>query len=287
MKYFIIFLLGAALGSLATVISQPTFTCVLTNLPANTHNIKTDPVVEAPVAVLPSIKKEDEVPAPVVIKEEEINMIRQYRQDEEAITPANNMAMTEARENASGNLPQLDYTAINERPVFWPSAVKVLVNTAVPLFEKTKKIADLPLNAGDVLQLSKVYGDGKLEVRAKNLKFEIDSKLTDFDILVREKINELAAQGNNTLAPFVRPGENYVPPSKPKLVAPVKNGAPAPTNSSSPSAQNESLPIAEPDPVEPATEPKSRSLDDKMNALFSQGSSSAEKDKTKNKNNKK
>ena len=274
MKYFIIFLLGAALGSLATVISQPTFTCVLTNLPANTHNIKTDPVVEAPVAVLPSIKKEDEVPAPVVIKEEET-------------TPANNTAMTEARENASGNLPQLDYTAINERPVFWPSAVKVLVNTAVPLFEKTKKIADLPLNAGDVLQLSKVYGDGKLEVRAKNLKFEIDSKLTDFDILVREKINELAAQGNNTLAPFVRPGENYVPPSKPKLVAPVKNGAPAPTNSSSPSAQNESLPIAEPDPVEPATEPKSRSLDDKMNALFSQGSSSAEKDKTKNKNNKK
>ena len=274
MKYFIIFLLGAALGSLATVISQPTFTCVLTNLPANTHNIKTDPVVEAPVAVLPSIKKEDEVPAPVVIKEEET-------------TPANNTAMTEARENASGNLPQLDYTAINERPVFWPSAVKVLVNTAVPLFEKTKKIADLPLNAGDVLQLSKVYGDGKLEVRAKNLKFEIDSKLTDFDILVREKINELAAQGNNTLAPFVRPGENYVPPSKPKLVAPVKNGAPAPTNSSSPSAQNESLPIAEPDPVEPATEPKSRSLDDKMNALFSQGSSSSEKDKTKNKNNKK
>ncbi len=274
MKYFIIFLLGAALGSLATVISQPTFTCVLTNLPANTHNIKPDPVIEAPVAVLPSIKKEDEVPAPVVIKEEEI-------------TPANNTAMTEARENASSNLPQLDYTAINERPVFWPSAVKVLVNTAVPLFEKTKKIADLPLNAGDVLQLSKVYGDGKLEVRAKNLKFEIDSKLTDFDILVREKINELAAQGNNTLAPFVRPGENYVPPSKLKLVAPVKNGAPAPTNSPSPSAQNESLPIAEPDPVEPATEPKSRSLDDKMNALFSQGSSSAEKDKTKNKNNKK
>lgn len=197
------------------------------------------------------------------------------------------MAMTEAGENASDNLPQLDYTAINERPIFWPSAVKVLANTAVPLLEKNKKIADLPLNAGDVLQLSKVYGDGKLEVRAKNLKFEIDSKLTDFDILVREKINELAAQGNNTLTPFVRPGENYVPPSKPKLMVPVKNTTPAPTKSSSPSVQNESLPIAEPEPAEPATEPKIRSLDDKMNALFSQGSSSAEKDKTKNKNNKK
>ncbi len=274
MKYFIIFLLGVALGSLATVISQPTFTCVLTNVPANTHTIKSDPVVEVPVAVLPPIKKEDEAPTPVIIKEEEN-------------VPANNIAVIEAKENTSGNLPQLDYTAINERPIFWPSAVKVLTNTAVPLLEKNKKIADLPLNAGDVLQLSKVYGDGKLEVRAKNLKFEIDSQLTNFDVLVREKINELAAQGNNTLAPFVRPGENYIPPVKPKLVVPVKNAPPAPLNSPSLSPKNDPTPAAEPEPTEAATEPKSRSLDDKMNALFSQGTSSSEKDKTKNKNNKK
>lgn len=259
MKYFIIFLLGAALGSLATVISQPTFTCVLTNLPANTHNLKSESVVEVPVAVLPPIKNEDEAPAPVIIKEEEN-------------TPANTPAATEAKENASTHLPQLDYTAINERPIFWPSAVKVLTNTTVPLLEKNKKIADLPLNKGDVLQLSKVYGDGKLEVRAKNLKFEIDSKLTNFDVLVREKIKELAAQGNNILAPFVRPGENYVPPAKPKLTAPAKK---------------EPTPVAEPEPAETATETKSPSLDDKMNALFSPGTSSSEKDKTKNKNNKK
>ena len=275
MKYFIIFLLGAALGSLATVICQPTFTCVLTNLPANTHNIKPDPVAEVPVAVLPPLKKEDEAPTPVVIKEEEEN------------TSANNTSVVEAKENAPNNLPQLDYTAINERPVFWPSSVKVLTNTAVPLLEKNKKIADLPLNAGEVLQLSKVYGDGKLEVRAKNLKFEIDSKLTNFDALVREKIKELAAQGNNTLAPFVRPGENYIPPAKPKLVVPVRNNTPAAANPSSQPAKNETLPVAEPESTEPAAEPKSRSLDDKMNALFSQGSGSTEKDKTKNKSNKK
>jgi len=259
MKYFIIFLLGAALGSLATVISLPTFTCVLTNLPANSHNLKSESIVEVPVAVLPPIKNEDEVPVPVIIKEEES-------------TPANNTATIEVRENSVGNLLPLDYTAINERPLFWPSAVKVLADTTVPLLEKNKKIADLPLNTGDVLQLSKVYGDGKLEVRAKNLKFEIDCKLTNFDVLVREKIKELAAQGNNTLAPFVRPGENYVPPVKPKLVVPAKN---------------EPTPVAEPEPAETATEPKSRSLDDKMNALFSPGTSSSEKDKTKNKNNKK
>ena len=268
MKYFIIFILGVAIGSLATIVSQPTFSFVVTNLPANTHNTKPDPVIAAPVAVLPPLKKEDEAPAPVLIKE-----------DEGAPAP-----VIEDIENATVNLPQLDYTAINERPIFWPSAVKVLANTAVPLFEKNKKIADLPLVAGDVLQLSKVYGDGKLEVRAKNLKFEIDSKLTNFDILVREKIKDLEAQGNKTLAPYVRPGENYIPPAKPKLVVPVKNTTPATTNSST---KNESLPAAEPETSEPVTETKGRSLDDKMNALFTQGSNTSEKDKTKTKNPKK
>jgi hypothetical protein len=268
MKYFIIFILGVAIGSLATIVSQPTFSFVVTNLPANTHNTKPDPVIAAPVAVLPPLKKEDEAPAPVLIKE-----------DEGAPAP-----VIEDIENATVNLPQLDYTAINERPIFWPSAVKVLANTAVSLFEKNKKIADLPLVAGDVLQLSKVYGDGKLEVRAKNLKFEIDSKLTNFDILVREKIKDLAAQGNKTLAPYVRPGENYIPPAKPKLVVPVKNTTPATTNTST---KNESLPAAEPETSEPVTETKGRSLDDKMNALFTQGSNTSEKDKTKTKNPKK
>jgi len=268
MKYFIIFILGVAIGSLATIVSQPTFSFVVTNLPANTHNTKSDPVIAAPVAVLPPLKKEDEAPAPVLIKE-----------DEGAPAP-----VIEDIENATVNLPQLDYTAINERPIFWPSAVKVLANTAVPLLEKNKKIADLPLATGDVLQLSKVYGDGKLEVRAKNLKFEIDSKLTNFDILVREKIKDLAAQGNKTLAPYVRPGENYIPPAKPKLVVPVKNTTPAMTNSST---KNESLPAAEPETSEPVTETKGRSLDDKMNALFTQGSNTSEKDKTKTKNPKK
>ena len=268
MKYFIIFLLGAALGALATIIGQPTFSCVITNLPVNTHNIKSLAVEETPVTVLPPLKKEEAAPTPVLIKE-----------DDSAPVPSN--INVEDRENASDNLPQLDYTAINERPIFWPSAVKVLTNTAVPLLEKNKKIADLPLNAGDILQLSKVYGDGKLEVRAKNQKFEIDNKLTNFNILVREKIKELAAQGNNTLAPFVRPGENYIPPAKPKLVVPAKKPIPEPTNPST------SEPVAETEAPESAVGIKGQSLDDKMNALFSQGGNTSEKDKTKPKNNKK
>lgn len=266
MKYFIIFLLGVALGSLATIISQPTFTCVLTNIPANTHRVKPSPVVETPVATLPPIKKSEEPPAPVVIKEEEKN-------------PATNTAEVEARENISEVLPALDFTAINERPVFWPSSVKLLTNTVVSLFENNKKIAEVPLNAGDILQLSKVFGDGKIEVRAKNMKFEVDSKLTNFDSLVREKIKELAAQGNNTLAPYVRPGENYIPPAKPKLVAPV----------TPPSTSEKSVtpPDTEPETAESALEIKGRSLDDKMNALFTSGTFDTEKDKTKPKNNKK
>jgi hypothetical protein len=65
-------------------------------------------------------------------------------------------------------------------------------------------------------------------------------------------------------------------------VAPVKNSTPAPSAS-----KNETLPVAEPETPEPVTENKGRSLDDKMNALFTQGNGTSEKDKTKNKNNKK
>jgi hypothetical protein len=67
-------------------------------------------------------------------------------------------------------------------------------------------------------------------------------------------------------------------------VAPVKNTTPATTNSST---KNEPLPAAEPETSEPVTETKGRSLDDKMNALFTQGSNTSEKDKTKTKNPKK
>lgn len=263
MKYFIIFLLGVALGSLATIIAQPTFTCVLTNLPANTHTVKSSPEVAAPVAVLPPIKKE-EAPTPVVIKEDEK-------------VSAVNTSDVEARENEVEVLPSLDFTALNERPIFWPSSVKLLNNTIVSLYEKNKKIAELPLTAGEILQLSKVFGDGKLEVRAKNMKFEVDSQLTNLDGLVREKIKELAAQGNTTLAPFVRPGENYIPPAKPKLVAPTKTVTPDKNTVSPP----------EPEANDSTPETKGRSLDDKMNALFSSGTASSEKDKTKSKNNKK
>jgi hypothetical protein len=99
---------------------------------------------------------------------------------------------------------------------------------------------------------------------------------------VREKIKELAAQGTNTLAPFVRPGENYVPPAKPKLVAPVKNLTPVTTT-----PVNTKEPAPEPENPEAVPETKGKSLDDKMNALFSQGTSTTEKDKTKPKNSKK
>jgi hypothetical protein len=277
MKYFIIFLLGTAIGALGMLVVQPTFTCVLTNVPANTHTIKSTATIESPVSVLPPLKKEDEAPAPVVIKEEEI-------------TPIDTTAKIETKDTVlekslTDNLPKLDFTAINERPNLWPSSVKVVVNTLVPLLEKNKKIADMPLSIGDTLQVSKVYGDGKLEVRAKNLKFEIDSNLTNFEIQIREKIKELAAQGNGFIPPYVRVGENSNTPQNtlgsPKNTNPVLVTVPV----AAPKSPNP--PAVETVVEEPVVEKKAQSLDDKMNALFSQGSSTTEKDKTKPKNTKK
>jgi hypothetical protein len=277
MKYFIIFLLGVALGSLGTLVLQPTFTCVLTNVPANTHTIKSTATIESPVSVLPPLKKEDEAPAPVVIKEEEPS-------------PIDILAKTETKDTApenslSDNLPKLDFSAINERPTLWPNSVKVIVNTSVPLLEKNKKVADVPLNAGDTLQVSKVFGDGKLEVRAKNLKFEIDSKLTNFELLIREKIKEQVAQGNSFTAPYVRVGENSNTPQN--TLGSPKNKNPVTPSVAVVAPKNPNPPVVETVTEEPVSEKKGQSLDDKMNALFTQGSGTAEKDKTKPKNTKK
>jgi hypothetical protein len=120
--------------------------------------------------------------------------------------------------------------------------------------EKGQKVADIPLAEGDVLQISKVLGDGTLEVRAQGLKFEIDQKLTDFEAGVRRKITELADKGSTIPAPY-KTDRPYVPPIAPLPTAPAPVEKPVP-------AVTEKPPTTKPTP-----RPKD-TLDDKMNSLF-------------------
>lgn len=97
--------------------------------------------------------------------------------------------------------------------------------TTVPVIVDGKKVQDLALDAGTVLQVSKVLADGSLEVRAKGAKFEIKSTLTDFSVELGKRVSELVAKGVKVDAPFVANSSAMTPVAPadvtPAPVAPV------------------------------------------------------------------
>ena len=86
--------------------------------------------------------------------------------------------------------------------ILWPTAVTVKTATTVPVLVDGKKVQDLALDVGTVLQVSKVLADGSLEVRAKGAKFEIKSALTDFSVELGKRVSELVAKGVKVDSPF-------------------------------------------------------------------------------------
>jgi hypothetical protein len=74
--------------------------------------------------------------------------------------------------------------------------------TTVPVIVDGKKVQDLALDVGAVLQVSKVLADGSIEVRAKGVKFEIKSTLTDFSVELGKRVSELVAKGTKIDSPF-------------------------------------------------------------------------------------
>lgn len=98
--------------------------------------------------------------------------------------------------------PAIDFKAISEYLILWPTAVTVKTATTVPVMIDGKKVQDLALDVGTVLQVSKVLADGSLEVRAKGAKFEIKSALTDFSVELGKRVSELVAKGVKVDSPF-------------------------------------------------------------------------------------
>jgi hypothetical protein len=273
-RHLMVFLLGALVGAVAILFFLPTFSATFTNA-SNGAVAK----VEAPAKLAEPVAKVEEPtkPAePVVKVEEPAKPAEPVAKVEEPAKPAepvakveepakpavpgkpmvDDAAKTEPKPRADSG-QKLDYTALNARPIFWPPSVLVTTATSAALMEKGKKVADIPLAEADVLQISKVLGDGTLEVRAQGLKFEIDQKLTDFEAGVRRKIAELADKGSTIPAPY-KTDRPYVPP-----IAPLPT-APAPVEKPVPAVTEKPTPA-------PTTKPPTRSkdtLDDKMNSLF-------------------
>jgi hypothetical protein len=182
----LLFLFGAIVGAGGILFFMPSFNVVVSRTESAARPIEvavaSAPVVVPAVPVAPKASSPVAPPAPAGV----------------AVAPAPATSVAPAAAD-----PAIDFKAISEYLILWPTAVSVKTATTVPVIVDGKKVQDLALEVGTVLQVSKVLADGSLEVRAKGAKFEIKSTLTDFSVELGKRVSELVAKGVKVDAPFV------------------------------------------------------------------------------------
>ena len=282
----LIFLFGAIVGAGGILFFTPSFNVVVSRSESAARPIEvavaSAPVVAPVVPAAPQVTSPVATPAPANVAA--------------APSPPTATAPTATE-------PAIDFKSISEHLILWPTAVSVKTATAVPVIVDGKKVQDLVLEVGTVLQVSKVLADGSLEVRAKGAKFEIKSTLTDFSVELGKRVSELVAKGTKFDSPFaaaqgatvaaastapvvVTPATAapvaVVPKGPPTLaqrvdilfgVKPdeVTPAVPAPAANSVPAAVVPVAPVVEVAPAvtaDPKAGEKGKDLDRKMNQLF-------------------
>ena len=284
----LIFLFGAIVGAGGILFFTPSFNVVVSRSESAARPIEvavaSAPVVAPVVPAAPKVTSPVATPAPATV----------------AAAPS---PPTTTTTTPTATEPALDFKSISEHLILWPTAVSVKTATAVPVIVDGKKVQDLVLEVGTVLQVSKVLADGSLEVRAKGAKFEIKSTLTDFSVELGKRVSELVAKGTKFDSPFaaaqgatvaaastapvvVTPATAapvaVVPKGPPTLaqrvdilfgVKPdeVTPAVPAPAANSVPAAVVPVAPVVEVAPAvtaDPKAGEKGKDLDRKMNQLF-------------------
>jgi hypothetical protein len=194
----LLFLFGASVGAGGILFFTPSFNVVVSRSESAAQPIEVA-VASVPVVVpvVPAAPKASSPVAPLAPTGVAV-----------APAPATSVAPAAAD-------PAIDFKAISEYLILWPTAVSVKTATTVPVIVDGKKVQDLALEVGTVLQVSKVLADGSLEVRAKGAKFEIKSTLTDFSVELGKRVSELVAKGVKVDAPFAAKSSAMTP------VAPV------------------------------------------------------------------
>jgi hypothetical protein len=199
----ILFLFGAIVGAGGILFFTPSFNVIVSRSESAARPIEvavaSAPVVVPAVPVAPKASSPVAPPAPTVVAA--------------TPTPATPVAPAAAE-------PAIDFKAISEYLILWPTAVSVKTATTVPVIVDGKKVQDLALEVGTVLQVSKVLADGSLEVRAKGAKFEIKSTLTDFSVELGKRVSELVAKGTKIDSPFVA-NMSAMTPVAPAVVPPA------------------------------------------------------------------
>ena len=199
----ILFLFGAIVGAGGILFFTPSFNVVVSRSESAARPIEvavaSAPVVVPVVTAAPKVTSPVATPAPTVV----------------AVAPAPATSVAPAAAD-----PAIDFKAISEYLILWPTAVSVQTATTVPVIVDGKKVQDLALEVGTVLQLSKVLADGSLEVRAKGAKFEIKSTLTDFSVELGKRVSELVAKGVKVDSAFAA-GPVAMAPTAPADVTPA------------------------------------------------------------------
>jgi hypothetical protein len=115
--------------------------------------------------------------------------------------------------------PSLDFAAISRHLILWPTAITVKTPTTVAVNVEGQKPQDLALEAGAILQLTRVLPTGQLEVRAKGAKFEIKSTSTDFAAELGKRVTELVAKGTKFDSPYPTSATAATEPAAPAASA--------------------------------------------------------------------
>jgi len=231
---FLLFFFGAVAGGAGVLFFSPSFNVVVSR----------GPVAEKPVAlaaapalvVAPATPKVAEPVAPAVVA----TVATAATPAPIPVAAATPPASTPAMPDSTAAEPALDFKSISEHLIIWPNAVTVKAATSVPVMANGQKVQDLALEAGAILQVSKVLADGTLEVRAKGAKFEIKSALTDFRVELGKRVSELVAKGTKIDTPFP-----VAPAVMPAEAAPVALAGSSPATTAVGGASRSPLTLAQ------------------------------------------
>jgi hypothetical protein len=187
----LLFLFGAIAGAAGILFLTPSFQVDIRRGDTAIKPLELGPRVAqptpAPVAV-PSVAPKPAAPAPTTVATAK-----------PAASPTPAPAPAPVAVTAE---PALDFAAISRYLILWPTAVTVKTPTTVVVNVEGQKPKDLALEAGAVLQLTRVLPTGQLEVRAKGEKFEIKSTSTDFAAELGKRVSELVAKGTKFDSPY-------------------------------------------------------------------------------------
>lgn len=133
----------------------------------------------------------------------------------------------------------VDFRELCIKPAAWPPIITLNKEINAQVMQGEEVIAEIPLSAGEKLQVSKVFGDATAEVRAKGAKFIVKAADTDLAALARVRLAEISGR--------VRAPAPVAPKPEPAPIAKAPAKTPAP---------------------EPAQPGKGDDLDSKMRSLF-------------------